>query len=267
MSGRSKRLRVIAGTVLEYCLPWMGRLNGNLGLRARRLMAWARVERISRRGDEAALPSAFSNLWQDGVSTQYYDLYSDRFEMWFRGTHRAFFQDLQALTRSQDFKHLVEVGCGDGKVLQHCVLHMPQIGRYCGIDINRDIIRRNRNVYAKYPELNFTSGDARVWFQDHMEPGLLMLSYGGVFEYFSEADLITLYDLLASQPGTGIALVEPVDPAHDMDKTLRSYPHGFEHSFSHNHRYLLEKAGFDVTLNRKSISGPIHWTEILALRA
>ncbi len=43
-----------------------------------------------------------------------------------------------------------------------------------------------------------------------------------------------------------IMLVEPIAPDFDLKNETVSRPHGVENSFSHPHRYLLEKAGWKV---------------------
>ncbi|WP_171208262.1 MULTISPECIES: class I SAM-dependent methyltransferase [unclassified Ruegeria] len=265
MNRLRKKLRIALGTTLEYAMPLSENKGGSFSRKARELITWARVERASRRGNEEELQTAFASLWQDGINTQYYDRYSDRFQMWFRSTHKDFFKDLVTFSRARHFENMVEIGCGDGRVLDYCAQNMPQGMTFTGIDINKSIIDRNKRAFSNKRRLEFTCFGAQRWLRQNLKRDLLVLAYGGVLEYFSEKKLRDVYGLLASKPGTAMALVEPVAQAHAMDRTTESFSHGEEHSFSHNHRYLLEQAGFDVILNRTSVSGPIKWTEIIAM--
>lgn len=59
-------------------------------------------------------------------------------------------------------------------------------------------------------------------------------------EYFSFETLTKVFCQLAKPHPAAVALVEPVDPDHDLLNDPASYAFGQENSFSHNHESLSE---------------------------
>ena len=108
------------------------------------------------------------------------------------------------------------------------------------------------------------SENAQDWVPEHTGPGTLLFTSGGVLEYFSQHGLEALIKRHTQQPDSVIAIVEPLDPAHDLQNDPDSHIFGQENSFSHNHRRILEKFDYHVRFEEEHQMGPIRWSMMMA---
>lgn len=233
-------------------------------VKARELILRARLVRARLRGDAAAIEKAQFAYWGGNSADSYYDRFLNRFNEWFLGPHQVIVDELAKLTAQTQFPRLVEMGCGDGRVLEHCAKHLPGIAQFVGIDINPVIIERNRQTYSEQAKLTFETGDAGKWLAAAPQTGTILMTYGGVMEYFTADDLSQIFTSLAQKSPAAVALVEPVDPAHDLVRDKKSHVFGAENSFSHNHRALLEASGYEIRFLKEMIVGKIRWMILLA---
>jgi len=107
--------------------------------------------------------------------------------------------------------------------------------------------------------------EARDWLQMHPQPGTIVLSNGGVLEYFSQTKFDGLLRTLALSPPAAIALIEPVAPSHDLESQTESFVFGAENSFSHNHRERLGAAGFDVVFEKEMRISNVRWMLMIGI--
>lgn len=236
-------------------------------LRLKRWIVEARTQHALRQGDPEAASRALIDGWHSETANQFYYKYPHRFERWFLGPHHVIVDEIEALVAEAPLARLVEIGCGDGRVLQHCAARMATIPDCIGLDINPAIIARNRQAYAGEARLSFVEADAEGWIAENAGPGTLLLTYGGVMEYFDRRSLGRIFRNLARQPGSAIALVEPVDPEHDLASDPGSHSFGFEHSFSHNHAAILAEAGFATRFSSVQMLDGIRWALFLTQRS
>lgn len=270
MIGRARKsLKTVVGTGVDLVMPQLASERHDLQRSAlrlylRRLALHARLERARVRGDDSAIEAAQRAFWQGETGDGFYDDYAQRFEAWFTGPHRPFLEELEAAAGRRPFRQLVEIGCGAGQALAFLSERLPGLVRATGIDINPAIIARNRVTWAGDDRLEFLDGEASALLQGLAGKDTLLLSYGGVMEYFTADSLRSMFRTIAADPGGAVALVEPVDPAHDLDGDPASHVFGGEDSFSHNHRALLEAAGLSVLWSREVKTGPLRWMMMIA---
>ena len=269
MSQLKDALKRRVGGLLEVLAPWAARdidQNQHTGrfLKAKRWILYARGARARQRGDADALQKTLFDFWHTDAADDYFDQYGDRFAKWFLGPHHEIVDQLVALSQSGDYNRLIEIGCGAGQVLEHCAQAMPKMQSFVGVDINPAIIARNRVAFAQNPRLQFLSADASVWMKETAQPGTILLTYGGVMEYFSSRTLSEMFTVLAGQGLAAVALVEPVDPNHNLAKDPASHAFGQENSFSHNHERLLQAAGFQTRFRKTMPLGGQSWVLLLA---
>ena len=269
MSQPRETIKLWAGTVLEVLAPWVthdldtDRHSGRF-LKLKRWILYARTARARARGDAGALQKSLFEFWRADTADTYYDRYVDRYQDWFLGPHHEIVDQLATLARSGKYSRLIEVGCGAGRVLEHCAEAMPEVTTCIGIDINPAIIARNQAEFASNPKLHFLTADASSWLQKTTLTGTILLTYGGVMEYFSAETLSEMFQSLAQYQPAAVALVEPIDPNHDLAKDPTSHPFGQENSFSHNHQKLLEAAGYDVVFCKTLLLGGFTWVVLVA---
>lgn len=264
-------VKLAIGTVAEQLFPRLAseiRLGKHTGrnIKLKQWIIFAQTERAYRYGDIRATEHALKSFWRADVSNTFYDNSAEQFSKWFLGPHREILDKLVELSGQRSLRQFVEIGCGDGRVLAHCADRMPSIPAFVGIDINASIIKRDKIDYSDRQQLQFVAADAKEWLAMHTTPGTVVFTFGGVMEYFSAEALSDIFNLLAAHVGCAVALVEPVDPMHNLDTDPGSHLFGLEHSFSHNHAALLRAAGFSIRFQKEiSLSG-IRWMMLLADR-
>lgn len=264
-----ERLKLWAGSLLEVIAPWVTQdldkgLNSGRFIKIKRWILYARTARARAIGDVGALQKSLFHFWQADTADAYFDQYLDRYQKWFLGPHHEIVDQLASLSRSGAYSHLIEVGCGAGRVLEHCAAAMPEVKNFIGVDINPVVIARNQAAFMQNSRLQFLAADASTWLNEKAKPGTILMTYGGVMEYFSASTLVAMFRSLAQHPPAAVALVEPVDPAHDLAKDATSHAFGQENSFSHNHEKLLEAAGYEVVFRKTLRLGGASWVMILA---
>lgn len=269
MSHSRDTLKLWAGSIAEILAPWARHdldIGANSGrfLKLKKLILFARTARARARGDAGALQKSLFHFWRADTADTYFDQYLDRYQKWFLGPHHEIVDHLAKLSSGGGYNRLIEVGCGAGRVLEHCAAAMPEVRDFIGVDINPVIIARNQAEFAQNTRLQFLSADASCWLQDTAQPGTIMLTYGGVMEYFSAETLSVMFEALAQHQPAAVALVEPVDPNHDLARDAASHVFGQENSFSHNHEKLLEAAGYDVIFRKTLQLGGVSWVMLLA---
>lgn len=262
-------VKLSVGTILEVLAPGLardietGRHSGR-NIRAKRWILYAKTRRAARRGDARGTQRALFDFWRADVSNSFYDRYVLRFRKWFLGPHHEIVDELEKLAGSREFRQFVEVGCGDGLALEHCAERLPRIPRFVGVDINPSIIERNRSRFAENPRLTFVAANAADWLDENVTDGTILFTYGGVMEYFDADALRGLFASLARRVGTAVALVEPLDPEHDLAGDSASHIFGAENSFSHNHAGLLREAGFAIQFQKELRLDGIRWMMLVA---
>ena len=269
MSHIRNTVKLWVGNLLEVIAPWVRRdldrdLHSGRFLKLKRWILYARTARARAQGDAVALQRSLFQFWHADTADDYFDQYLDRYQKWFLGPHHEIVDHLAMLSQEGGYSRLIEVGCGAGRVLEHCALAMPEVSDFIGVDINPVIIARNKTSFAQNPQLQFLSADASVWLQKNGQPGTILLTYGGVMEYFAGPTLSAMFRTLAQNQPAAVALVEPVDPAHDLTNDATSHAFGHENSFSHNHERLLEAAGYRIVVVKTLRMGGVSWVMLLA---
>jgi SAM-dependent methyltransferase len=253
MSKASDTLKLIVGRTAAAVFPQLGReidegRNNARSARLKRAIVYARMRSAQAHGDDAAVEDVLAAFWKGASGDRFFSKSAeDRFKM-FRDNHAGVVDALAALLVAEGgtFSRLVEIGTGEGAVLAYCAEHLPGITQAIGLDINASVVA---DASARHPpggKLAFVNTDARTWLAANPQPGTVLLSNGGVLEYFSEAAFDGLLQALAAAAPAAVALVEPVAPDHDLATRRGSFTFGAENSFSHNHRHRLERAGFEV---------------------
>ena len=262
-------LKVLLGRCAEALFPSAVRdledgANPDHRSRTKKLILFARMNRARKSGNLNQSEDALHQYWQTDFAHDFYDRFQDRFGKWFYGVHYPAIERLVRYANETGATRVVEIGCGDGQALDHISQKITGAQQFIGIDINPRIVEENKLRFASNPKLEFLSGNAIDWIRNNLISETLFYSYGGVLEYFSEESLTELLTLLNLQKGVAIALVEPVDPEHDMTLVQDSHLFGEESSFSHNYRYLLESCGFQIAFEDEVSTGKIRWVMMLA---
>lgn len=248
-----KRLvKVLVGRVLAVLQParyrrvQRGELVGQPDWVERQMMvAW--THHCLRSGKPEALAPLHQWAWRDDASSQHHADTHDRFHQWWEAGHGrivpALVQSVSA--QSVPYTRLVEIGCGEALALPGLRAALPDVEHYIGLDLSAEQSRRNIERLGD-DRTRFEQADAMAWLPAKAAPGTIYMTIGGVFEYFTQAQVEAMYAAIARQGPATIAVVEPLAADYDLEAERDSRPFPPEHSFAHNHPALLEAAGFHV---------------------
>lgn len=269
MKQAKHKLKMLLGASAERLAPHLAREvdRGESTGKHVRLKNWIVQSRLSRAqaGDDlSSMSSAHFDYWKSDTGNAFYDQYTFRYEEWFLKHHAVLVGKVAELCReSGAYVRFLEIGCGDGRVTQYCQGKIPGLDEVIGLDINPTIISRNASNPSLDSKIRWVHGHATEWLKAHPRAGTILFSYGGVLEYFAEPKLAELLATLGEQAPALIGLVEPIDPHHDLQGVKASYPFGAENSFSHNHRHLLEREGYETRFDQEMLVGGVRWTVML----
>ena len=152
----------------------------------------------------------------------------------------------QISKESIKFKQLVEIGTGNGCVLEYLSIRIPEIDKLIGIDLSKGQTDRNSSNYKDNAKLEFVGGNVLDWIEDQDQGDMVFLTFRGVLEYFTQNQLINFFEKLNNTGNIIFYIIEPTDSSHNYDVEPDSKVYGVEGSFSHNYKKLFEDAGFKI---------------------
>ena len=150
---------------------------------------------------------------------------------------------------------------------RHCACSRracPQLESLTGLDLSSSKILSNQA--RDFPSrVVFECANALNWIPAHSQTHTIFLTIDGVFEYFSEAELKTLFSAIAKRAPAMIALIEPIPVDYDFDQEQASRPYNEERSLGHHYPSLLSAAGFTVTWQTEVVDD-LRWCLITAVK-
>jgi hypothetical protein len=241
----------------------------------------SRVGRLIRNGylvravgekDHDLIRRFLADYWSSQASDEFYTELSHRYETLFLTYHSRIVEEtLKVISGSERlFPQLVEIGAGDGKILSHFSRHLPGVSAFHGVDINKEQVEKNRQIYGSDSRLEFHHRDASEWLAEHVVPGTILVANGGVLEYFTRPELESIFARLAENAPCMVALTESIAADHDLDRDPKTHPYGFELSLSHNYLAILKEAGFSIDYVNDRLTTPVEseivgrWLQIVA---
>lgn len=162
--------------------------------------------------------------------------------------HKSTFDALQKqleITPSE-FKTIVEIGTGNGIVLNFLNSRFPELEKFIGLDLSQEQISINQTKFKDNPKLEFVATDVLDWVETHGKEHMIFFTFRGVMEYFNQEQLTQFFKKLNSLGKTMFFALEPNGLEHDFEKNPDSMIYGVETSFSHNYQKLFEDAGFNI---------------------
>lgn len=239
-----------------------------------RLIRNARQHQAIEERDHETLQQFLIDYWNSPFSQEFFSTFTHRFEELFLRFHKDIAtnlaKQLTTLPEEQEVK-LVEVGCGDGKVLQYLAENIPRVSHFTGLDLSKEEITKCQERYPNEEKMDFTAEDIFDWLEANTNTALVFLTNGGVLEYFTRKQLERLFTLVRIRPHpTWIVLTETLALDHFLDKEPETFPYGRELAFSHNYSALLGESGFqEVWRNDRPTkpgeeNHPTRWLQILA---
>ena len=274
----NRRAKAMAGNLLKVLRPALAKqvdekpFDPEWGS-AGKLIRNAHLLNAVERRDHETLRRYFTHYWSSATSVEFYDGFAHRFEDLFLRHHSVIARHLADLLHrlGEGPIRLVEVGSGDGRVLEWLSRELPGIATLHGVDLNEREIEKCRERHRDSTRLHFHAGDLLGWLRANPAPRTILVTNGGVFEYLLEDELRNLFaELRESCSPCMVAVTESIADDHDLVGEPSSLPYGHEFAFSHNYPAILRGTGFEIgwERNRPTEPGeenhPVRWYQLLA---
>lgn len=252
---RPKRARQLAENGLTLLI------NNNMSI-PDRLMRGAIFKKLEKKLDYDTLAELHQNYWTNkGV-----DFFSETeasFENEFLPNCAFIFDELEETLSNSPVKFhtIVEIGTGNGSVLNYLSSKFPKINQFIGIDLSPVQIQINRKKFNANKKLHFIASDGFEWVKEHGQGDSIFVTSRGVLEYFTEERLQVFLKEINNLGKIYFVAIEPKGIEHNFETNPNSQPYGHERSFSHNYPKLFENAGFSLwhmsykPLNHTTIMG------------
>lgn len=274
----NRRAKAFAGRFLGYLNPALSEavhrepFDPNWGP-AGKLVRNAHLARAVKNRDHRTLRHFFTHYWSSATAVEFFEGFADRFETLFLRHHAGIASEIAAaLPLPGGRARLVEVGSGDGRVLEWLSREISEVSEFHGVDLNAREIEKCQTRHVGSERLFFHWGDVLKWLKDKPAPGTVLVTNGGVFEYLLEEELRELFGELSRLCSPClVAITETVAVDHDLASETASLPYGYEFAFSHNYPALLRESGFEIRWERDRVTlpgeenHPARWFQMVAV--
>ena len=217
--------------------------------RTDRLMRFYLLEKAKKNNDFETLSQFHQNYWENRGEEYFSSGFNGNVLNNFFIPKCSFLFDLlqeQLYNEIGKYNILVEIGTGDGKVLEYLSERFPKIERFIGIDLSTSQIEANKKVFNKNTNLEFVAADGFEWLKNNGENHMIIVTSRGVLEYFTQSRLQSFFDQLNKIGKILFIAIEPTGIDHDFNKNPNSEIYGNENSFSHNYAELFKNSGFNI---------------------
>ena len=213
-----------------------------------RLMRAALVKKLDKIDDYDTIAKLNRDFWIDNAATELFSETEDGFKTDFLPNCTFIFDLLkkELSNQSENFDTLVEIGTGNGDVLNYLSSEFPEIDHFVGIDLSLKQIELNDEKFKNNTKLEFVAEDAFDWVKDKGHSNTIFVSSRGVLEYFLEERLQEFLREINQLGKTIFIAIEPNGGDHDFEMNPSSQLYGNEPSFSHNYPRLFKNAGFNL---------------------
>jgi tRNA G46 methylase TrmB len=237
----------------------------NLNLMERlmeRLMRRAIIKNIEKKEDYDTLAALHYNYWTNN-GVEFFSETEASFENEFLPNCAFIFDELEKTlsNTSVQFHTLVEIGTGNGCVLNYLSSKFPKINQFIGIDLSPVQVEINNKKFKDDKRLEFVASDGFDWVKEHGQGNTIFVTSRGVLEYFTQERLQEFFKEINALGKIFFIAIEPKGADHNFETNPDSQPYGPERSFSHNYPRLFKNAGFDLWqtsykhLNNSTIMG------------
>ncbi|EDP70120.1 hypothetical protein FBALC1_11322 [Flavobacteriales bacterium ALC-1] len=221
-------------------------MNNNLSI-TDRLIRNAILKKVENKSDYNTLAKLHYNYWVN-QGADFFATTNNSFENNFLPDCSFIFGLLkeELINEPEEFKTLVEIGTGNGNVLEYLSLEFPKINRFVGIDLSPIQIKMNNEKFEENKKIEFVTSDGFEWVKEYGHSNTIFVTSRGVLEYFTQERLQAFLTEINNLGKVIFIAIEPNDIGHDFKTNPDSQPYGHERSFSHNYPQLFKTAGFSL---------------------
>ena len=212
-----------------------------------RLIRAALLKQAEKNEDFNLLADYHKNFWKQ-TGRKYFSEKDSVLNDFFLPHCLPVFEGLKKLLNDNPKKYhtMIEIGTGNGEVLEYLSTQFPQIEKFVGIDLSAPQVEVNIQKYHQFPNIDFVASDGSEWIRKNGTDNMIILTSGGVLEYFTQQQLNQLFGYLNHLKNIIFIAIEPKGVDVDFTKNPNSQPYGIERSFSHNYTQLFEESGFSL---------------------
>lgn len=192
------------------------------------------------------LAELHKKIWSSSENQGYYDFTSKRLKGMFEQLKESLFTTISNQINQSPYEEFIELGCGEGIVINRISESFKQINFFLGVDINKAQIEINKITYSANKSLRFRSIDLSKDLEHIKGSNKIYLTFGGVLEYLTEKELLFLLKELSSMKNIVFILYEPIKLGFNFKEEKHSILYGTEFSFCHPYHYYLSKIGFNI---------------------
>ena len=256
-------IKTIVGSILIIVMPKKVKQLSNKGMTIvvdltlkERLMRHALLGKAKKNEDFETLSQFHQDFWTNRAE-EYFStrLFNNVLEDFFIPECSFLVELLKNKLDKEDrkFNMLIEIGTGEGTVLNHLSLKLPNVDRFIGIDLSVTQIEANKKIFIENQKLEFVASDAFDWIKENRNDHIIILTSNGVLEYFIQSRLQDFFNELSAVGKVIFVAIEPVGVNHDFLKNPNSEIYGVENSFSHNYIKMFKDAGFKIEHQSKVV--------------
>lgn len=212
------------------------------------IMRAALVKKLEDIEDYEEIAAINRNFWENNTATELFKETEDGFEKDFLPNCTFIFDLLKHELNNSKYKieTFVEIGTGNGDVLNWLSGEFPKVKKFIGIDLSKNQIQLNKKKFQTNKKLEFIAADVHEWVKEHGTDNTVFVTSRGVLEYFLESKLCELLKNIKQLGGVYFVAIEPNGGDHDFENSPHSQLYGDEPSFSHNYPGLFKNAGFNL---------------------
>jgi SAM-dependent methyltransferase len=184
----------------------------------------------------------------------------------FERDYGTFLTRVQEALQEASFDYVVEIGCGNGLLIERLAAHGPASGTtFVGLDISRETIAWTRERWPG-SRVEYHCCDTLQEFLGLRRPPSVLVLANGTMQLFTENELLNcLRWLVAAIPRGGVVVKDFTYPDGRVELHSRRAG-GF--TFFHNYEYLFAEAGLEslrtqvheVRPNWKTVVVSAAWT-------
>lgn len=267
-----KNIKFIIGSTLIFLFPKKALTLSKKGItitfdknlsKTDRFMRYALLKKAEKNQDHELLAQFHKNFWVN-QGENFFSKDKDTLNSFFLPNTTNLFNELKSRLNGRLNNYtMVEIGTGQGDVLNYLSTEFPQIKRFVGIDLSSNQTKINNYNYRENKNIEFVTSDGFEWIKSSAIDNLVIFTFGGVFEYSSEKRLVDFLGYLSELNHVTLIVIEPVGINVDFNSNPQSQPYGYERSFSHNYIKLFKEAGFVLWHESKIEYNPhIYFTAI-----
>ena len=199
-----------------------------------------------------ALSKFHKNYWQGEKSKFFFTSYNSRFEDVFLKNYMPIIDWLECFIKKHEINNLIEIGTGNGKLVNYLSKRLTTINSFIGIDLNEAQIDKNKENYTD-ENVKFYSCNAIDWLRLNGTKNTVLVTNSGVLEYFSSNEVEELIEFAKNELSPIVFLiVEPLAIDFDLFSETKSRTFGYEQSFSHNYPKLFQKHNYSLEFQMES---------------